>query len=143
MSTADKQIPKPTELDLEFFQAAASTGELHVQKCADCSDHHHPPRMYCPRCYSGRYAFEGVSGRGTVYSHTVSHYTTEKAWKGAVPWVTVVVELDEGPRLVGTARGIDPGDVRIGLPVRVVTETVTEDFAYLWVEADTERTEEA
>jgi uncharacterized OB-fold protein len=74
-----------------------------------------------------------------VYSHTVSHYTAEKAWKDEVPWATIVVELDEGPRLVGTARGVDLGDIRIGLPVRVVPETVNDDFAYLWVEPDPER----
>lgn len=143
MGTADKQIPRPSELDLEFFQAATSTGQLHVQKCAECSNYHHPPRMYCPRCYSGRYVFEGVSGRGTVYSYTVSHYTTEKAWKDEVPWATIVVELVEGPRLVGTARGFDIGDIRIGLPVLVVVETVTEDFSYLWVEPCDERAEES
>jgi uncharacterized OB-fold protein len=138
MSTADKQIPRPAELDLEFFQAAAASGTLHAQRCAQCSDFHHPPRLYCPNCFSGDYTFQPVSGRGTVYSHTLSHYTTEKAWKEAVPYATIVVELEEGPRLVGSARDIDPGEIEIGLPVRVVTETVTDDFAYIWVEKDEE-----
>jgi len=134
MSTTDKQIPHPTELDLEFFEAAVRGGALHVQRCDDCGDHHHPPRMYCPSCFSGAYSFSEVSGRGTVYGHTVSHYTTEKAWKDQLPYLTIVVELDEGPRLVGTARGIEPGEVALGQSVRVVPETVADDFAYLWVE---------
>jgi uncharacterized OB-fold protein len=138
MATADKQIPRPNDLDLEFFRAATSDGELHVQKCTECSDFHHPPRLYCPRCFAGTFVFEAVSGRGTVYSHTVSHYTTEKAWKAEVPWATIVVELEEGPRIVGTARGIDLADIVIGLPVQVVTETVNEDFAYMWVEPGSE-----
>jgi len=136
MNTGDKQIPRPTELDLEFFQSAVSTGQLHAQRCSDCADYHHPPRVYCPKCFSGNYTFEPVSGRGTVYSHTLSHYTTENAWKDAVPYATIVVELEEGPRLVGSARGIDPAAIRIGLAVCVVTETVTDDFAYLWIEHD-------
>ena len=134
MATSDKQIPRPTELDLEFFQAAVASGELHVQKCKDCADYHHPPRLYCPRCFSSDYVFTAVSGAGMLYSHTVSHYTTEKAWKDEVPWATVVVELEEGPRLVGTARGVDMDSLRIGLPVRVVPERINDDFAYLWVE---------
>jgi uncharacterized OB-fold protein len=139
MATADKQLPRPSELDVQFFRAATSSGALHVQKCTECSDHHHPPRMFCPVCFSGSYVFDAVSGRGKVYSHTVSHYTTEKAWKEQVPWTTIVVELDEGPRLVGTARGIEPADVVIGLPVRVVPEKVNDDFAYLWVERAEEK----
>jgi uncharacterized OB-fold protein len=138
MATADKQIPRPTEFDLEFFQALASTGQMHVQKCTDCGDFHHPPRVFCPQCFSGAYVMEGVSGRGTVYSHTISHYTTEKAWKDEVPWATVVVELDEGPRLVGTARGFSHNEIKIGVRVRVVPEKVNDDFAYLWVEKDEE-----
>ena len=134
MSTADKQIPKPTELDLEFFQSSRDAGALCIQQCQNCSDFHHPPRLYCPQCFSGDYVFPAVSGKGTVYSHTVSHFTTEKAWADAVPYATIVVELDEGPRVVGSARGIDPAALKIGLRVKVVTEAITEDFVYLWVE---------
>jgi len=134
-----KAIPRPTELDLEFFQAAVRAGGLHVQRCEDCGDAHHPPRMYCPKCFSPRYEFT-PSTRGSVYSHTVSHYTAEKAWKDLVPYATIVVELADGPRVVGTARGIGLDELKIGLPVRVVTEAVTEDFAYLWVEHDPEGT---
>lgn len=131
---AGKQIPHPNELDLEFFEAITGTGMLHVQRCASCGDHHHPPRLYCPDCFSGDYSFAEVSGRGTVYSYTVSHVTAEAAWKDAVPYATIVVELDEGPRLVGSARGFGLDEIKIGAPVRVVPEAVAEDFAYLWVE---------
>ena len=134
MASAEKQIPRPSDLDLEFFRAATSTGALHVQRCTECSNYHHPPRLFCPACFSGRQAFKEVSGTGTVYSYTVSHYTTEKAWQNEVPWTTIVVELDEGPRLVGTARNIEPTEVVIGLRVRLVPQRVNDDFAYLWVE---------
>lgn len=131
---AGKQIPHPNELDLEFFEAAARTGSLHVQRCSSCGDHHHPPRLYCPACFSGEYSFPEVSGRGTIYGYTVSHYTAEKAWRDALPYTTIVVELEEGPRLVGSARGFSRDQVKIGNAVRVVPERVADDFAYLWVE---------
>lgn len=136
MSSGGKAIPRPSELDLEFFQAVVNGGSVHVQRCSKCSHIHHPPRVYCPNCFSADYTFVPVSGRGAVYSHTVSHFTTEKAWMDSVPYATVVVELAEGPRLVASARGIDHTQLRIGLPVRVVSEPVTDDFAYLWAEPD-------
>ena len=89
-----KVIPQPDDLTLELFQAIASTGQMHVQQCADCGAYAHPPRYYCARCFSPRYRMTPVSGAGTVYSHTLSHYTTEPAWKDDVPYATVVVELD-------------------------------------------------
>jgi uncharacterized OB-fold protein len=133
-STAGKQIPHPGELDYEFFAVASRTGKLHVQRCTACGDAHHPPRLYCPKCFAGGSEFAEVSGRGVVYSHTKSHYSAEKAWRDMVPYATIVVELEEGPRIVGSARGFELDDIKIGVPVRVVTETVDEDFVYMWVE---------
>jgi len=76
-----------------------------------------------------------VTGRGVVYGYTVSHYTAEPAWRDQIPWTTIVVELDEGPRVVGTARGFSPGQVHLNVPVRVVTEKINDEFSYLWVES--------
>jgi uncharacterized OB-fold protein len=109
---------------------------MHVQQCADCGGYAHPPRYYCGRCFSPNYRMAAVSGVGTVYSHTLSHYTTEPAWKDDVPYATVVVELDEGPRIVGAARHPDPAAIRIGQRVHVVPEPRTDDFSFLTVEFD-------
>ena len=43
-----------------------------------------------------------------------------------LPLVLVVVELDEGPRLVGYMVRCAPAEVRIGMPVRVVYRPLTE-----------------
>lgn len=128
-----KVIPQPDDLNLELFQAIAAAGQLHVQQCADCGSYAHPPRYYCGRCFSSAYRMVPVSGAGTVYSHTLSHVTAEPAWKDEVPYATVVVELDEGPRLVGAARHPDPAAIRIGQRVRVVPEPRTADFSFLTV----------
>lgn len=133
---AGKMIPQPDDLNLELFQATASAGALHVQQCADCGAYAHPPRYYCARCFSPDYRFVPVSGTGTVYSHTLSHYTTEPAWKDDVPYATVVVELDEGPRIVGAARHSDPAAIRIGQRVRVVPERRTDEFSFMTVVFD-------
>ena len=37
-----------------------------------------------------------------------------------VPFVSAIVDLDGGPTLKGTVIGVDPADLRQGLPVRVV-----------------------
>jgi uncharacterized OB-fold protein len=54
-----------------------------------------------------------------VHSYTVVHYPTNPALAGAVPYVVVLVSLDDAPnlRVVGNMPETDPADVRIGMPV--------------------------
>ncbi|WP_020498710.1 Zn-ribbon domain-containing OB-fold protein [Sciscionella marina] len=136
---ANKVIPEPDDLNLELFQAIVSSGHLCIQKCRNCGHYSHPPRMYCPRCFSGDYSYERVSGTGTVYSYTLSQHSAEPAWKDELPFLTVVVELDQGPRVVGAAKIDEPTAVRLGQRVRVVPETRTDDFAYLTVVFESEQ----
>ncbi|GAC1570930.1 MAG: hypothetical protein NVS3B18_03650 [Candidatus Dormibacteria bacterium] len=131
-----KVVPQPDDLNLELFQRIAATGRMHIQHCGDCGRHAHPPRYYCSQCSSPRYEFVEISGTGFVYSYTVSHYTAEAAWRDQVPYATVVVQLDEGPRIVGSARVADPSLIRLDQRVRVVPEQRGDDFAFFTVEFD-------
>lgn len=136
MSAGEKVIPRPDELNADLYRHIVDTGQLHVQHCTACDQYAHPPRYYCSRCFSSALEYVPVSGHGIVYSHTVSHMSAEPAWQQEVPYATAVVELDEGPRLVGSARVADPSTIRIGQRARVSAEKRTEDFAFLVVEID-------
>lgn len=128
---AERKPPRPDELAQEFYRAALAAGGLCVQTCSSCGQTSHPPRMYCPRCSSGEWSFQPASGRGTVYSFTVSHYSVEPYWKERLPYTTIVVELEEGPRVVAAGQGWDEG-VQLGAAVDVSVEALSEDFAFLW-----------
>ena len=135
-TTPQAFVPQPEELDLEFYKATVAAEALCVQRCSACGTWTHPARYYCPSCASPDFSFEKVSGRATVYSYTVSYFTTEAAWKSLVPYVTVVAELDEGPRIVAAARGIAPDGIAIGQRLRIVTENKSTEFAFFWAEPD-------
>lgn len=134
MRPTRKYVPKPEGINLEFHRPAVETGMLHVQRCTDCGAWRHPPRWYCPSCHSDRWGFEPVSGRGHVYSMAINHFTVDPGWADDVPFVTAVVELEEGPRVVGAMRGIEADGVELGLAVVVTPEARGEDFAFLWVD---------
>ena len=91
-------------------------------------------RYYCPSCASAAYSFVPSTGRGIVYSWVTTHFTVDRGWVADVPYTTVVVELDEGPRLVGALRGLDAAALRPGLPVVLVGEPRGDDFVFFWVE---------
>jgi uncharacterized OB-fold protein len=57
-----------------------------------------------------------ASGRGSVYSFVVAHHPPIPPFE--YPNVIVLVELAEGARVVSNLRGVDPGDVAVGMPVQ-------------------------
>jgi uncharacterized OB-fold protein len=61
-----------------------------------------------------------------VYTFSITHRPMHPAFL-ATPYATVVVELDEGPRVMTWLRDVPPEDVRIGLRVEVVFEDVSDD----------------
>jgi hypothetical protein len=111
-----RPAPIVTE-DNEVFWQAAAEGRLVAQQCAGCGRLRHPPRPMCPSCHSVEHATVDLAGTGVVYSFSILHHPQNPAF--TYPVVAVLVELDEGVRVLSNLVGIDPGDVSIGLPVEV------------------------
>ncbi|MDH3680170.1 MAG: OB-fold domain-containing protein [Acidimicrobiia bacterium] len=133
--SAKKYVPRPEGLNLEFHHACLANGLVSLQRCTGCGHFRHPPRWYCPNCHSSAYEFAPVSGKGEIYSMAINHFTIDPGWVDELPYVTAVVELAEGPRVVGALRDVAPGEVNLGQAVQVAVEARGEDFAFLWVTA--------
>jgi uncharacterized OB-fold protein len=67
-----------------------------------------------------------------VFTWTVTHRAVDPAFADMVPYAIVVAELDEGPRLVGNLRDLDPTDLALGLPIEVELEPVSAEVALVW-----------
>jgi uncharacterized protein len=104
------------EASAEFF-AAAARGELLVQACARSGDVLGPEARTCPSCGSTDLAPAAASGRGTVISWAVVHQAPVPQLAAAVPYVTAVVELAEGPWLMARLVDCDGIELRVGTPV--------------------------
>jgi uncharacterized OB-fold protein len=113
--------------DSEPFWAAATRGQLVIQRCASCGRMHHPPRPMCPTCQSVEHDWVPVAGTGTIYSYALLHHPQHPAF--AYPVIAVLVELDEGVRVVSNLVDIDPTEVAIGLPVEVTFAPTASDQA--------------
>ncbi|ETB49525.1 hypothetical protein O974_05930 [Mycobacterium avium 11-0986] len=95
--------------------------KLLIQRCSGCGKLRHPPRPMCPHCRSLDWQAVGSSGRGTVYSYVMPHEPKFPFFE--YPYIVVLVELEEGVRLVSNLTGIDPAEVTPGLPVEVYYQT--------------------
>ena len=113
--------------DNEGYWLAAAAGRLAIQQCCSCSRFHHPPRPMCPNCHSIDQKWTEVAGNGTVYSYALLHHPQNQAF--SYPVLAVLIDLDEGVRVLSNLVDIDPKDIRIDLPVEVAFESTADDLA--------------
>ena len=121
-----KPLPRIDEESRGYWEALARH-ELYFQRCRDCGTERFYPRAVCPVCLSSSTAWVRASGRGTVYSFTVTRQNQAPGFREELPYVLAVVELAEGPRLMTNVIGCPPEEVRIGMAVEVVFEDVTPE----------------
>ena len=121
----DKPLPKIDELNRGFWDNARA-GILSVQHCKACGDTRYPPSPVCPKCLSPDQDWLAVSGKGTLESWVDFHRAYWDGFKGDLPYRVCLVRLAEGPVMVSNLVG--PSDnARLGAPVEVVFDAVTED----------------
>ncbi len=116
--------PVPNQDDA-FFWDGARQGKLLLQRCAECGTVRHPPAPMCGTCGSLATDALECSGRGTVHSWILSHHPTEP---DEAPRVVVLVDLEEGHRLVSNLVDTSPDEIHNGMAVDVCfVECTTTD----------------
>ena len=111
----DKLMRPASSKDTQFFWDGVNAHELRIQRRPDGSLQHPPvPAVWQDKNAPIDYVVS--SGNGTVYSYVVHH--APKVPGRSLPFVIALVELDEGVRMLGELRGVEPSEVQIGMPVR-------------------------
>jgi uncharacterized OB-fold protein len=121
-----KPLPRVDEESKGFWEACRRH-ELYVQRCGRCGALRHYARALCPGCLSERVEWARCSGKGTVYTFTVTYQNQAAGFRDELPYVLAYVELEEGVRMLTNVVGCKPEDVRIGMRVEVVFEDVTPE----------------
>lgn len=114
--------------DTEPFWRGCREGALLLQRCSACGEVRYPPRPMCPACNSMESAWTPASGRGTLFSYTVTHQALTPSLAGKVPHIIVLVELEEGVRMTSNLVDCPPDGVRTGAPVQAVFERVSDEL---------------
>ncbi|MSQ26888.1 MAG: hypothetical protein EXR51_01950 [Dehalococcoidia bacterium] len=130
LRTPPRPLPQPDALTQPFWDAAGK-GRLVVQRCGGCGYYNHPPQPLCDRCSSRDLKFQPVSGRGMVYSFTVMRQRNVAGFEGEVPYVNLLVELEEQPLLfmISWLPGGATEGLAIGQLVSVSFERTEEGMA--------------
>ncbi len=127
MTEPNRPLPVPDELTRRFWEAAAAR-RLVLQRCSACGFWQQPPAPLCQRCGGTDLAFRPVSGHGHVYTYTTMYQKNVAGFEEAVPYVNLVIELEEQPLLLmlSDLPAADAGWVRIGAPVVVTFEPLPD-----------------
>lgn len=116
------QIRPVASQETEFFWEGAKLGELRIQRVDDGSLRHPPiPAIWQDKDKPIDYVV--ASGHGTVFSYVVHH--APKVPGRSLPFVVALVELEEGVRMLGELRGVEPA---VGLEVEVEFVRVDDEL---------------
>lgn len=108
------------------YWEGAGRGEIVLQRNRTTGAVQHRPRGVCVDTLAADDLEHFVaSGRGTVYTFTVTNQNQASGFAEACPYVMAYVELDEGPRILTNIVACDPEDVAIGM--NVVADFATRD----------------
>lgn len=97
---------------------AGPPDSLTFRYCGECGQWLIAGRSFCAVHPDRALARRRLSGRGTVFSYTVSHVALSPSVADKVPYTTVLVATDEGPRILAHVDGA--ARPRIGDPVELV-----------------------
>jgi uncharacterized OB-fold protein len=125
MADYQKQLPEITSTDKPFWDAA-KRHELTAYRCGNCGTYYSQVTDCCS-CDSPKMGWVKVSGKGEVYTYGIYHQLYHPAWKGDIPYNVAWIRLDEGPLLLSNVVDCNNEDIKVGMPVEVVFDDVTEE----------------
>jgi len=94
-------------LTSKTYYEALKQDKLLGLKCSTCGAVTTPPVMVCRECAGQDMAVVELKGIGTIRTFT-SVFVAAEGRESECPYIIVLVELDEGPWLMGNLDGIDP-----------------------------------
>ena len=102
------------KLTSKEYNEALKKNKLLGLKCKECGALNVPPKMVCGQCTSPDMEVVELSGKGNIQTFTTV-YVAPEGREPEAPYTIVMVELDEGPWIMGNLIDIDPTKVNMEL----------------------------
>jgi uncharacterized OB-fold protein len=107
------------KLIFKDYNEALKQNRLLGLKCQACGAITVPPKMVCRQCTSPDMEIVELRGTGKIRSFTTV-YVASEGREDEVPYTIVLVELDDGPWIMGNLGDIDPTQATMELIGRKV-----------------------
>jgi uncharacterized OB-fold protein len=108
------------------YELFLSEEKLMGSKCQKCGVLSVPPRSICIKCYGSEMEWVEMKGKGKLVAFTCiaigPPLMIKEGYDRKHPYVSGVVELEEGVKVVARIEGVDgskPETIKIGIPLQV------------------------
>jgi uncharacterized OB-fold protein len=108
------------KLIFKDYNEALKENRLLGLKCQDCGAITTPPKMVCRQCSGANMEVIELKGSGKIKTFTTVFVASEGR-EEEVPYTIVIVEMDDGPWVMGNLDGIDPKEASMELIGKKVT----------------------
>lgn len=119
---SDQTVTRP--FTVASFNQYLAEEKLMASHCLDCGVIHLPPRAICPKCHGSNLDWVETSGKGKLAGFTIVYiaptFMVEQGYGKGKPYVSGIVELDEGVKISARITGFDvsnPESIQVGAPV--------------------------
>jgi uncharacterized OB-fold protein len=108
------------------YERFLSEDKLMGSRCQKCGALSVPPRSICVKCHGSEMSWVEVKGKGKLAAFTCiaigPPMMIKEGYDRKHPYVSGVVELEEGMKVVARIEGVDgskPETIKIGTPLKV------------------------
>ena len=126
----NKPVPVP-QGESDYYWEKAKAHELWLRQCDDCGNAYFYPRDISPCCFSKNTSWIQASGKATLFTFAIVHRPPHPGFREIAPYVTAIVELEEGPKFP-TNIVIDdptPENLQIDMALEVTFDDITATIA--------------
>ncbi len=113
-------------LSPRYHRETAQRFRLEAGKCKGCGKIHFPPRHVCKECGSTEFEMTVLPGKGKVVSFTTIHIPPAE-FEDLKPYVTAIIELENGVRLTAMVAEAPPDEVEIGTEVEMIFRRIKKE----------------
>jgi len=108
------------KLTFKEYNEALKQNKLLGLKCKSCGAVTTPPKMVCRECAGTELEITQLKGTGKIQTFTTV-YVSAEGREDEAPYILVLVELDEGPWIMGNLDGVDPPQANMEVIGKKVT----------------------
>jgi uncharacterized OB-fold protein len=106
----------------------ARAGKLMIQRCNKTGQTFLYSRQLVPGVDESQVEWVEASGKGEIYSFTVARRPAGAAFADDCPYVIASITLEEGARIMTNVVTDDVDSVKIGMPVIVFYDQVSDEL---------------
>ena len=108
------------KLTFKEYNENLRQGRLSGLKCSGCGELSAQPRLICAKCGGQDLVAVELKGGGTIQTFTVN-YVAAEGRESEAPYIVAIVQLDDGPWVMGNITGLKPEEATMDIMGRKVS----------------------